>query len=148
MILVLLVRLSLLDILGLRSRLLILLLQVTVGLALTMMLGPSSSRDRAVPNDLQRDFVFGTATRTFNVDLANGIYQVTVTIGDSWFAHDIIDVFAEDVLMMNDLTVSAGSFNTQAFLATVSDGQLNLRIADAGGANPNWVINGMSIQRV
>ena len=101
MILVLLVRLSLLDILGLRSQS---AYSAATGYGWSDISG-LASRDRAVPNDLQRDFVFSSVTRTFNVDLVNGVYQVRMTIGDSWFAHDIIDVFAEDVLMANDVSV-------------------------------------------
>ena len=47
-----------------------------------------ASRDRTAPNDLNRDFVFSSAEKTFNVDLANGDYTVTVTLGDQSYAHD------------------------------------------------------------
>ena len=47
------------------------------------------SRDRTAPADLTRDFVLSSTEHTFNVDLANGDYKVTVTIGDQAYLHDI-----------------------------------------------------------
>ena len=103
------------------------------------------SRDRTSPDNLRRDFVFSSTDHTFNVDLANGDYQVTITIGDQDFMHDLIDVYAEDVLVINDLTAVAGSFQEVTFTATVADGQLNLNILDDGGADSNWVLNALTI---
>jgi fibronectin type 3 domain-containing protein len=105
------------------------------------------SRDRGAPDDLRRDLVFASSVDgTFNVDLANGPYKVTVIIGDVVTGHDLVDVFAEDVLQVNHLTVSKGSFSSQEFAVTVSDGQLNLRFHDAGGPDLNWVINAIIIE--
>jgi fibronectin type 3 domain-containing protein len=104
-----------------------------------------SSRDRGVPDDLRSDFVFSSAEKTFSVDLANGVYQLTVVMGDHNFRHDNIDVYAEGVLVINDLTASAGSFQEETFTTTITDGQLNLRILDDGGADVNWVLNALTI---
>ena len=60
--------------------------------------------------------------------------------------HDQIDVFAEDSLKINDLTVIAASFQETAFSVTIGDGQLNLRIHDGGGVDANWVLNALVIQ--
>jgi fibronectin type 3 domain-containing protein len=103
------------------------------------------SRDRGSPDDLRSDFVFGSTEHTFNVDLQNGYYRVTVTIGDQNFMHDMISVYAEDALVVNNLTVAASSFQQVTFATTVSDGQLNLRIQDNGGVDPNWVLNAVTI---
>ena len=48
------------------------------------------SRDRSSQSDaLKRDFVMSSsAARTFKVDLPNGNYAVTVTMGDNEVAHD------------------------------------------------------------
>jgi fibronectin type 3 domain-containing protein len=106
-----------------------------------------ASRDRGSPDDLRRDFVFGSAEHTFNVDLANGdTYLVTVVIGDQSYMHDKINVYAEGKLVINDLTASAGSFQEVTFAVTVTDQQLNLRFVDGGGADANWVISALTIQ--
>lgn len=104
------------------------------------------SRDRGGPDDLRRDLVQSTSDHTFNVDLANGQYKITLVIGDQGYMHDLIDVSAEGILQVNQLTVSAGKFSTQVFTVTVSDGQLNLKFHDAGGSDSNWVINAIIIQ--
>jgi fibronectin type 3 domain-containing protein len=92
-----------------------------------------------------RDFVFSNYERSFKVDLADGTYNVKVSIGDYVYGHDKIDVFAEGVLKVNDISVSAGSFSEQRFSVVVSGGQLNLVFADDGGSDANWVINAIEI---
>lgn len=104
------------------------------------------SRDRGTPDNLRRDFIFSSSDHTFNVDLANGYYNVTLVIGDNGFAHDLIDIYAEGVLEVNHLTVGAGTFSTQTFNVTANDDQLNLKFHDAGGTDVNWVINAITIQ--
>ena len=103
------------------------------------------SRDRTLPDDLTRDLVQSTSEHIFSVDLANGDYLVTVTVGDQSYLHDLIDVYAEDALKINDVTATSGSFPEVLFVVTVADGQLNLRILDDGGVDPNWVINALTI---
>jgi hypothetical protein len=104
------------------------------------------SRDRGGPDDLRRDFVFGSVDRTFNVDLANGDYIINATIGDQNFMHDGIDVYIEDALLIDDLTVAAGTFYQVSLVVTVADGQLNLRILDDGGDDVNWVLNAVTVE--
>jgi fibronectin type 3 domain-containing protein len=95
---------------------------------------------------LRRDFVFSSSDHTFNVDLPNGKYQVTLVIGDQNYMHDKINVYGEAGLMVNDLTVPSGTFKEVTFTVTVSDGQLNITLHDNGGADPNWVINSMTVE--
>jgi len=103
------------------------------------------SRDRGAPDNLRRDFVFSASDHTFNVDLPNGEYQVTLVIGDYSYQHDMINVYAEEILTVNDLTVPKGTFNEVAFPVMVGDGQLNIRFHDDGGLDGNWVINAVLI---
>jgi len=105
-----------------------------------------TGRDRGAPDYLRRDLNSFHSDRTFNVDLADGDYQVTVIIGDQNYMHDQIDVYAEDILVINDLTAAAGSFQQETFGTTVTDGQLNIRIHDNGGTDPNWIINSLIIE--
>jgi fibronectin type 3 domain-containing protein len=107
-----------------------------------------SSRDRGAPDDLKRDLVQSTTEHTFSFDLANGNYQVIVTIGDQSYMHDNIDVYAEDILEINDLTIAAASFQEVIFDVTVADEQLNLRLLDDEGADANWVLNAVAVQSV
>ena len=105
-----------------------------------------SSRDRGAPDDLRCDLVQSATEHTFNVDLANGDYEVTVVIGDQSYMHDLIDVYAEGNLVINDLTVAGGMFQEVTFSVSVSDEQLSLMFSDGGGVDSNWVINSLSIR--
>jgi fibronectin type 3 domain-containing protein len=104
------------------------------------------ARDRLAPDNLRRDFVFSSSDHTFNMDLSNGKYQVTLIIGDLSYMHDNINVYAEAGLMVNNLTAPAGTFTTVTFTVTVNDGQLNITFHDGGGSDANWVINSMVIE--
>jgi serine protease len=104
------------------------------------------SRDRGAPDDLRSDFLFSNVNHTFSVDLADGEYQVTLIVGDQSYAHDDIDVCAENIQVVNDLTSATGLFQQVTFWVNVTDGQLNLRILDDGGADPNWVVNALTLQ--
>jgi fibronectin type 3 domain-containing protein len=107
-----------------------------------------SSRDRGTPNNLNRDLVQSTTEHSFNIDLENGDYTVTITIGDQDYAHDNIDVYVEDVLEADNVNSAAGTFQQGTKVITVSDGQLNLRILDDGGTDLNWVLNAITIEPV
>jgi len=107
--------------------------------------GGLMSRDRTTPDDLRCDFVFSSTDHTFSVDLANGDYEVTIIVGDQNYGHDLIDVYAEDTLKINDLITTAGTFQEQTFWVTIADGQLNITIHDDGGAGIFWVLNAITI---
>ena len=59
--------------------------------------------------------------------------------------HDQIYVYAQNTLEINNLTVTAGTFQQTTFTITITNGQLNLRIRDGGGTDANWVINALTI---
>ena len=105
------------------------------------------SRDRnAVSDALRRDFVMdSSAARTFKVDLPNATYAVTVTMGDNDFAHDNMIVKANGTTILSDVDTAAGSYSVNTFNVTVSSGSLSLEFSDAGGSDPTWVVNGVSI---
>ena len=85
---------------------------------------------------------------TFLVDLpAAGDYLVNVLIGDaSPFYHDQIEVTAEGA-STPQLTVNtqAGQWSSPAS-SSGQRWQLSLRLRDAGGADPNFVINALRVR--
>jgi len=103
-------------------------------------------RKRASGDALQKDFHFSSQDRTFIIDLPNGTYAVGLYMGDMQFPHDKMDVYAEGVLVENDISTAAGEV---LFLrpsdVTVTDNQLNLLFHDDGGTDRNWVVNGIII---
>jgi fibronectin type 3 domain-containing protein len=105
------------------------------------------SRDRGAPaDDLKTDFVMHTSeARTFKTDIPNGNYAVTVTMGDNDFAHDDMVVKANGFTKLADVDAAAGAFEEDTFYVTVSTGSLELEFSDAGGSDPTWVVNAVSI---
>ena len=103
--------------------------------------------DRGAPDALRRDFVFASVDREFKVDVPNGFYIVSMIIGDRSSSHDSIRVYSEEVLVLVGINTPAGTFQARKFTTRVADSQLNLRFNDAGGADPNWVVNVIEIHR-
>jgi hypothetical protein len=105
------------------------------------------SVDRSSLSDaLKRDFVMNSsAARTFKVDLPNGNYAVTVTMGDYNTAHDNMVVKAQGTTVLGDVDTAARAFAVNTFNVTVSSDTLSLEFSDAGGKDPAWVINGIAI---
>lgn len=107
------------------------------------------SRDRsALADDRNRDFVMhSSAARTFKVDLPNGNYAVSITMGDNDYAHDNMVVKANGIIVLADVDNALGTFAANNFSVTVSGGSLSLEFSDNGGADPTWVVNIINIIR-
>jgi cysteine-rich repeat protein len=101
-------------------------------------------RNRGTVSNLSRDFHFSSQDRTFMVDLPNGSYLVSVVMGDLTNAHDNMTITAEGTYI-GSFNTAVNGFGSVPFTVTVSDGQLNILFHDAGGADPNWVVNGIRI---
>ena len=107
------------------------------------------SRDRAtLADDLNRDFVMhSSAARTFKVDLPNGNYSVSITMGDTDYAHDNMVVKANGATVLADVDNALGAFTVNTFNVTVSGGSLAFEFSDGGGADPTWIVNAVSITK-
>ena len=104
-----------------------------------------NARDRYTADPLKRDLHVSVLDKEFYVDLPNGTYAVSLYIGDASFAHNLMDVSAEGVPVVSDLTLAANEFRTVTFNATVADGQLTLKFHQDGGAYNTWAINGIDV---
>ena len=89
-----------------------------------------------------------SAARTFKVDLPNGNYSVSVTMGDNDFAHDNMVVKANGATTLADVDNAQGAFTVNAFTVTVGSGSLALEFSDGGGTDPTWIVNAVSITKV
>ncbi len=111
---------------------------------------PVNARDRGARNgvnDVNRDFVFNDKPITLRHKIANGIWTVTLNMGDNDNPHDQMVVRAEGELKRNLITNNAGEFPYVVFDVSVTDGELDLEFSDAGGADPNWVVTRMSLTK-
>jgi fibronectin type 3 domain-containing protein len=107
--------------------------------------GTVTSRDRGSPaaDYLKRD-LNQSAQATFVVDVANGVYDVTVLMGDASYQHDQMGVYLEGVLV-NTVSTAINQWKVNTYQVTVSDGQLTLLLKDLGGTDGNAVVNALSI---
>ncbi|MDQ1054510.1 lysophospholipase L1-like esterase [Arthrobacter sp. SORGH_AS 212] len=92
-------------------------------------------------SDAVRFLEFGTkSNNTFNVDLKEGLYRVTVTLGDTSRA----SVAAEGVFQEMNLT---GNGATVSFEVPVTDGQLNLLVTE-GKVGTAFTLSALDIEKV
>lgn len=83
---------------------------------------------------------------TFVADAPNGVYDVTLTIGDlGEYAHEMMEVRLEGAAAAN-VSTDAGEMRTFEFTSVaVGDNQFTLELIDRGGNDPNVVINGLDV---
>ncbi|ACL41329.1 lipolytic protein G-D-S-L family [Pseudarthrobacter chlorophenolicus A6] len=100
-----------------------------------------SAKGNGVGSDAVRFLEFGTkSSNTFNVDLKEGLYRVTVTLGDTSRA----SVAAEGVFQEMNLT---GNGATASFEIPVTDGQLNLLVTE-GKVGTAFTLSALDIEKV
>src|SRR5262245_50319814 len=97
---------------------------------------------------LTRDFHYGLGKtgvdKTFLVDLASGTYDVTVLLGGR-SPQDRIDIYAEGQKVSSQLSVGFEQTLRLTYRVAVTDGQLNLRFVDTGGASRYFAVEGLEI---
>ncbi|TLM83521.1 esterase [Pseudarthrobacter sp. NamE5] len=92
-------------------------------------------------SDAVRFLQFGTkSSNTFNVDLKEGLYKVTATLGDTSRA----SLAAEGVFQEMNLT---GNGATASFEIPVTDGQLNFLVTE-GKAGTAFTLSSLEIEKV
>jgi PKD repeat protein len=81
---------------------------------------------------------------TFLVDLPNGTYTVTPTLGENTAAHSDMAIWAQGVQELSGLNTAAGQLIAPSFTVQVTNGQLDLRVA-AEGAGNTFAIDSLDI---
>jgi Beta-agarase/YXIM esterase-like, galactose-binding domain-like len=104
------------------------------------------SIDRLIGPALIRDFVI-TEQTTFVLDVPDGTYKVTLTLGDSAKAHDRMAIYLEGKHVAT-VSTAARNFVTRSFQVSVKDKQLTLDLDDLGGRDPNVVLNALRVVRL
>src|SRR5262249_38050801 len=103
---------------------------------------PIYTADRGINDPLKRDLNYGHVG-SFRVDIPNGTYNVTVTLGDAKFMHDKVALWGQGQLVASGLTTAAGQFIQPTFTVKVGNGHFDLWIADMGGRDPNFAIDAL-----
>jgi hypothetical protein len=100
--------------------------------------------DRGTSDPLTSAFVRGKAG-TFLINLPNGTYDITPTLGDSKLVHDQVAVYAQGQLLASGLETDRGQFITPTYEIDVTNGQLALRFVDGGGATPRFALDALDV---
>jgi hypothetical protein len=90
-----------------------------------------SATDRGTSDPLTHDFQSGP-DGTFLIDLPNGTYDVTPTLGDAAAAHPGMAVWLQGSPQATGLDAAAGQFLRPTYRVNVTAGQLQLRLTGAG----------------
>lgn len=100
-----------------------------------------STKGTGAGSDAVRFLQFGTkSTNTFNVDLKEGLYKVSVTLGDTSRA----SIAAEGVFQAMNLT---GNGAKDSFEIPVTDGQLNLLVTE-GKVGTAFTLSSLEIEKL
>lgn len=97
----------------------------------------------AIPAPLTAGFVYGRDA-TFLVDLPDGAYDVTPTLGDALVARDQVAVYAQGKLVASGTNTPAGGAARPTFRVQVK-GQLSVRFADLGGDDPYFAVTALDV---
>ena len=105
---------------------------------------------------LYRDYVYGMAPTTFEHKIQNGIWEVSVNMGDS-NAHQNIGLRAEGQLISDDIDFQASqivavdeqgaSIFRRSFDVRVEDGSLSLELF-VSSPGTEWLINSLTLESV
>ena len=113
-------------------------------------MGPVSADARSIatnPSPLLSD-AQKAIDQTFQVDVAPGVYNVTLYLGDDALARDNVSIYLQNTLVASNLGTTAGQHIQPVYTTTVTNGALKLRLLDSGGITPLWAINAMKVVTV
>src|SRR5207245_1196579 len=103
-------------------------------------------RDRQTADPLTRDFHWGT-DNTFEVNVPNGTYDVTVTLGDASLACSGLNLALEGQPVATNLATAPGKFLTPTYRAQVTAGRLDLHLTESKPGQ-HFAIDGLVLNRV
>ena len=99
---------------------------------------------RGSGTSLTRDF-HAEKDRTFQLDLPNGTYLVTPTLGDATMVRDQMDINFNGKTVASNLSVPAGRPHQPTYRIEVTNGKLTMRLVDHGGETVRWAISALDV---
>ncbi len=86
-------------------------------------------------NVLTEDFVqTDSGGATFVVNVPNGTYNVTPTMGDALWAHDLQGIYLQGI-QVDTITSAANQYVSRTYSVTVTTGQIQFTFKDLGGVD-------------
>jgi fibronectin type 3 domain-containing protein len=116
----------------------------TPGAAFGWVGGIVGSRDRGTADPLRRDLVF-TPRGLLGAFLANGIYDVLVTMGDAAGAHNLMGVSVQGAAF-DQVSTARNQFVTRRYRTLVADNRLDVLLDDLEGPDVNTVLNAIEVR--
>jgi hypothetical protein len=98
-------------------------------------------RNRFYSDPLKRDFQYGS-DGTFEVNVLNGYYAVTTTLGDASSSHTNIAIYLNGTLEASGINTAAGQWRAVTFGVQVTNGLLSIRVRSTGGT---FAVDGFDI---
>lgn len=99
-------------------------------------------------NALTQDYHYGFMPSTFLVDVPQGTYDVSITLGSEYQSQNGIALEAEGQLITNGISTAPAEHHTETFRVSVTDGQLDLKISHEGNGFPFYAVNAITITEV
>ncbi|MEM1083466.1 MAG: Ig-like domain-containing protein [Verrucomicrobiota bacterium] len=99
-------------------------------------------------NNINRDFISSEGQATLSHKVSNGVWAVTLNLGDRTKERDGMKVMAEGKVIGSDVDAAAGKFPYVNAEVTVTDGMLDLTFSDWGGKDSEWTITRLSLERI
>ncbi len=95
---------------------------------------PVSTRERGTPKPQTLDtFALTHSTRTWQLALPNGQYDVWVAVGDPSYSQGAQRLVVEGQTVVHDESTAAGQFIERRVTVSVTDGNLTLQVGGASG---------------
>lgn len=102
---------------------------------------PDDIRDRQAPDALRGDFIFSRRPAVFRVDLAPGVYRMTVIFGDAQYGDHVLTVTVpESGIEFPKLDAEAAEFATLTAAFPVKGPFIDIQF---GSPVNNWVVNAL-----
>ena len=103
-------------------------------------------RDRGVGSDMNRAFDFTVSPATFQVDLPQGAYQISLTSGDADYAQGPEGIFINGT-QVDTISTQVNQFVTDTYQVAIGNAGLHLQIVPLSGGTVNALINELVINQ-
>ena len=110
-------------------------------------LTPNHRRRNALPGVVRDTFLFTRTSDTWECQLENGKYRITICVGDSGHEQLQQRVAIEGVETIDDVTTGAGEFAERSVDVEVNDGRLTVQLGSGKPAS-NTCINWLLVEKI
>jgi hypothetical protein len=97
---------------------------------------------------LTEDFIqTDSGGATFSINVPTGVYNVTPTLGDALYAHDLQGIYLQGT-QVDTITTAKDQFISKTYTITVTNGQILFTFKDLGGVDLYAALDALDIVQV